>query len=647
VIFVVAIIFFAWSCVKRFSLVTLGKPENRLKFAGMRFWGVVVYPFLQRCTINRKYRFGLNHAFLFWAFMVLLISNTEFLLHGMFRAIDFSRLPVGAYFTLAFIFDIVSFVALVAVILAVVRRLFFAPKYIVARSRDAFTILFLIAILMLAFFGMNAARIIQGDPAADFMPISNFVRTQFMSSVSTISAATLFNIFWWIHAIVLLSFLNYLPYSKHLHILTSIPNVYFRNLEGSSAQPREEFELGNTFGVGQINQFTWKGLLDSYACTECGRCSDNCPATATGKPLNPRLVVHDIKINLLLNGPQLSKGKTVVLPLISGKREGSVEEEVIWDCTTCGACVAICPVFIEQFPRIIDMRRYLVEMQSKFPEELLNFFENMEQRSNPWGVAPADRSKWAAGLDIKSFEAGKTEYLFYVGCFGSFDNRSKQVTNAIAKVLDAAGVSWGILGKEEKCCGESLRRLGNEYVFDLMTKENIKLYESKGVTKVVTQCPHCYTTLKNDYKQYGAKFEVVHHTQLFDQLIKQGKLKLNRAALGSVVFHDSCYLGRHNDIYLPPRDTVSAATGKAPLEMERNLQHGFCCGAGGGRMWLEEKTGKRINIERIEEALKRNPKIICTACPYCMTMFTDGVKDKGAKDVQVLDVAEIVAKALK
>jgi Fe-S oxidoreductase len=301
----------------------------------------------------------------------------------------------------------------------------------------------------------------------------------------------------------------------------------------------------------------------------------------------------------------------------------------------------VCPVYIEHVPKIIEMRRHLVQIESKFPPELLNLFENMEQRSNPWGIAPSDRAKWAADLNVKPFEAGKTEYLFYVGCFGSFDARAKQVTVAITKILDAAGVTWGILGKDEKCCGDSLRRLGNEYVFDRMARENIKQYQDKGVTKIITECPHCFTVLKNEYPQYGAKFEVIHHTELINQLINEGKLKLNGSVdVGKMVIHDSCYLGRHNGI--------KAATGKAPEEMERNHKRGFCCGAGGGRMWLEESLGSRINIERTEEALKNDPKTVCVACPYCMTMFADGLKDKGVDNkVQVLDVAEIVAKGLQ
>jgi Fe-S oxidoreductase/nitrate reductase gamma subunit len=649
-IFIVAIVIFIWSCSNRFRLIGLGKPENRSDSFGKRLWSVVIYPLLQKCAVNPFYRFGINHAVLFWCFMVLLLANGEFLIHGIIPGATYSALPEGLYFTLAFIFDVVSILALLAVVIAVARRLFFPPKYIQARSRDAFIILSMIAVLMIAFFGVHSAGIaLTKETAAKYMPISHWIANTFMASTSTSVLNTTVNVFWWIHAIVLLSFLNYLPYSKHMHILTSIPNVYLRNLTGSTAPKIEEFKKGNSYGVGQVNSFTWKSLLDSYSCTECGRCSDSCPATKTNKPLNPRLIMHDIKVNLLKNGPDLIGGEKAKLALIGGKSEGSIEEEVIWDCTTCGACVDICPVFIEQYPRIIEMRRHLVQMQSKFPQELLNIFENMEQRSNPWGIAPSDRVKWAADIKVKPFEAGKTEYLFYVGCFGSFDARAKQVTLAITKILDAAGISWGILGKDEKCCGDSLRRLGNEYVFDQMARENIKQYQDKGVTKIITECPHCFSVLKNEYPQYGAKFEVIHHTVLISQLIREGKLKLNGSIdLGNLVFHDSCYLGRHNNIYEAPRSIITAATGKAPIEMERNHRRGFCCGAGGGRMWLEENIGKRINIERMEEALKKDPKTIGVACPYCMTMFEDGLKDKNADNkVQVLDVAEIVAKAIK
>jgi len=648
-VFVAAMALFSWSCFQRFRLVTLGKAENRFNDVGKRTWNMLFFAFGQRRVVSR--RFGLNHFMLFWCFLILMIANTEFLLNGLFPDyISLSRLPDGAYYTLAFIFDVVSALALLAVCIAIIRRVAFPPPNIEARSRDAFIILTLIAILMIAFFGLHASEIAQGiEEAAQYMPISNFAASAFMSGASADSLSWLANFFWWLHAVVLLLFLNYLPYSKHMHILTAIPNCFFKSLEKVNTQPREEFTKGSTFGVGQVDQFGWKGLFDSYSCTECGRCSDNCPTTFTGKPLNPRLIIHDIKVNLLKNGPLLAKKKEAVLPLIGNSEEGTVSEEAIWECTTCGACMEVCPVFIEHVPRIVDMRRNLVEMKAKFPQELLNFFENIEARSNPWGIAPEKRIAWAAETSVKPFEADKTEYLFFVGCAGAFDARNRRVTLAVSKILDAAGISWGILGKDEMCCGDSLRRLGNEFVFDRMAKENIKMFEDRGIKKIITLCPHCYSTLKNDYRQYGVELEVTHHTELIGKLIEHGGLELNGSGdLGNMVLHDSCYLGRYNMIYEPQRKAIAAVTGQLPTEMEHHHAGSFCCGAGGGRMWMEESIGKRIHLARTEEALKQDPKTICTCCPYCMTMFEDGLKDKNVEDrVQVLDLAEVVAGALK
>jgi Fe-S oxidoreductase/nitrate reductase gamma subunit len=649
IVFIAAFLLFAWSCYQRFGLVLKGRPDNRFNAFFKRFWNMLYYAFGQRRVVKKP--FGVNHFVLFWAFMILLISNTEFLLNGLAPdVISFSRLPDGAYFTLACIFDIVSALALLAVILAFIRRFTFPPPYVEARSRDAFAILGMIAVLMIAFFGMNASQIALNTDtewvrAAAYRPISNFGASLISSGTAAGTLDTAVSVFWWIHAIVLLAFLNYLPYSKHMHVLTSIPNCFFKSLEKVRTQAREEFKKGITFGVGQVEHFPWKGLFDSYSCTECGRCSDNCPATFTGKPLQPRLLIHDIKVNLLHNGKNDGGSP---LPLVGGESEGSIAEEVLWECTTCGACMEVCPVFIEHVPRIVDMRRYLVETKSKFPEELLTLFENMEQRSNPWGIAPAERTKWAADIEVQPFEAGKTEYLFYVGCAGALDARNRHTTLSVAKILDKSGVSWGTLGRDELCCGDSLRRLGNEYVFEQMAQANIKMFAEKGVRKIITQCPHCYSTLKNDYKQYGAPLEVVHHTEFINRLLREGKLKLSVPGdAGNVVFHDSCYLGRYNFLYDAPRQVIAAATGKKPVEMERNRDKAFCCGGGGGRMWMEEKEGTLINVARVEEALASQAETICVCCPYCMTMFDDGLKDKEAADrVQVLDLAEIVARAL-
>ncbi len=651
-LFATSMALFVWSCYRRFSLITFGKPEDRFSHFFKRIWAMLFYAFGQKRVVSRV--FGLNHFVIFWSFIILIIANGEFLMHGLFPSISLSHLPVDVYYPISFIFEIISLTTLISILIAFSRRIFFAPAYlstpyVKAKSFEAFLILTFIALLMIAFFGMHTVEIASGKEAAgNYRPISSFA-AGYLAGVFPSRLEFLEDIFWWLHALVLLTFINVLPLSKHMHIMTSIPNCYFKSLEKPNTQPREEFKKGNTFGVGRVNLFTWKDLFDSYSCTECGRCQDVCPATNTEKPLNPRQVIHDIKINLLRNGPILKKDGTPTLPLIGSGGEGINQESAIWSCTTCGACMEVCPVFIEHMPKIVKMRRHLVELEAKFPEELLNLFENMEQRSNPWGIAPAERSKWTSGHNVKQFSAGDTEYLFYVGCAGAFDSRNKQVTLALATILNAAGISWGILGKDEKCCGDSLRRLGNEFIFDRIAKENVRLFQEKGVKKIITQCPHCFSTLKNDYKQYGLNLEVVHHSELINILLKEGKLRVNEKVtqLGKVIFHDSCYLGRHNEIYDAPRQAIKITTGMAPAEMKRNRKNSFCCGAGGGRMWMEESLGSRINLTRIKEALVQNPDTVCVTCPYCLTMFEDGLKDEKAKIIRVKDIAEIVASGLQ
>jgi Fe-S oxidoreductase len=645
---------FAWGCWKRLSLISLGTSEERFDNIGRRFGEMLLYAFGQKRVLAKP--FGINHFVIFWSFLILLVANTEFILNGMFpRTIKLVKLPFELYVPLAFMIDIASLLALIAVSVAVVRRIIF-PPYPEARTPEAFFILGLIATLMLASFGLNASELAaymfqsNSDPvsflstAGRMMPVS----AQIAGLLPQVHLRTIHAGAWWAHAFALLAFICYLPHSKHMHILTAIPNCFFRRLEKPNTILREEFSIGNTFGVGQVDRYTWKDLLDSFSCTECGRCQKVCPASITGKPLNPRGVVHDIKVNLLGNGSRLNNGLQAEIPLIGSQGEGSISEESIWGCTTCGACMEACPVFIEQMPKIIQLRRHLVETEAQFPEELLNLFENMEGRSNPWGIAPSERTKWCSQLEVKPFEKNTTEYLFYVGCAGSFDSRNKHVSVSMALLLDNAGISWGILGKDEKCCGDSVRRLGNEYVFDRMARENVELFRERGVRKVITQCPHCFSTLKNDYRQYGLELEVIHHSELLRNLVQDGRLALDKTTgeLGTTVLHDSCYLGRHNDVYDAPRQVIEMATGTAPSEMERNRNNAFCCGAGGGRMWMEEHTGERINLTRVKEALEEKPDTICVACPYCLTMFEDGLKDVNAEDVRVRDLAEVMAEAV-
>lgn len=615
-ILIASLLVFCWSMYRRLGLVALGRPDGRgvNLLRGLR--EMLLYAFAQKRVVSRP--FGVNHLVIFWSFMILLAANIEFMLAGVFPSLSLERLPAAIHLPFMGLCDLASLATLVAVGAALVRRTV-APPYPDGKSLEAYAILILVAMHMIGFFGVNGAAIAIGrQAAAQAMPVSSAVAAM-LGSLGMAEIETVGLIAWWTHAVALLAFITVLiPYSKHLHLFTAVANCFLRQPAGPSIPAREAFEEGNAFGTGQADRFSRRDLLDSFACAKCGRCQDVCPAAAT-------------------------------VPLIGGEGEGSVAEEAIWSCTSCGACMAACPVLVEHLPKVVGMRRHLVEMETRFPEELLNLFENMEGRSNPWGIAPTERTKWTSPMEVKPFEAGKTEYLLYVGCAGSFDSRSKQVTVALAQILDRAGVSWGILGKDEKCCGDSLRRLGNEFVFDRMARENVEIFRERGVTRVITQCPHCFTTLKNDYRQYGLELEVIPHAEFIQGLMADGKLSLEGeyAGLGTVVFHDSCYLGRHNGVYEAPREVIRRVTGESPSELGRNREKSFCCGAGGGRMWMEEQLGSRINHSRIDEALRAAPDTICVSCPYCMTMLEDGLKDRQAGETRVRDIAEVVAEGLR
>jgi len=636
-----SLLFFVYSAYARLKLAALGKAEDRTENMEKRIKLMFSNAFGQEKVVKGK--FGFNHFFIFWAFIILVLANGEFIVNGIFPSVSFKLLPQGVYSVLMFIFDIISAVALVAVLAAMLRKVV-APAYKDSRTVEAFAILTVIGSLMVAYFGYHGAEIALGHVSAN-MPVSKLFASAYAGmDKAGIESAGVFA--WWVHAVVLLGFMNYLPYGKHMHILTAIPNSMFGALGKVNTVPREEYAPEKSYGVKNVDDFTWKDLIDSFTCTECGRCQLECPATNTDKPLVPRTMIEKIKYNLLDNKNELKKGEAPKTDLI-GDGKHSISKDEIWSCVTCGSCMEQCPVLIEHVPKIIKMRRHLVQMESDFPDELLSFFENIEQRSNPWGMAPSDRKKWTGDFDVPAFDETK-EYLYYVGCAGSFDARARQVSLSMIKIFEKAGISYGILGADEKCCGDSLRRLGNEYVFDKIAKENVEEFKKLGVKKIITACPHCFTTLFNDYKQFGLDVEIVHHTQFINELVKSGKLELKENDMRGedVVYHDSCYLGRHNDIYDAPREVITGVTHKYVTEMDNSREKSFCCGAGGGRMWLEEWTDKRINIERTKQALDKNPDCISVGCPFCLTMMEDGVKDLGKESVKVKDIAEIVAASL-
>jgi Fe-S oxidoreductase len=428
------------------------------------------------------------------------------------------------------------------------------------------------------------------------------------------------------------------------------------------------------FGVAQVEQFTWKGLLDFSTCTECGRCQSQCPAWNTGKPLSPKLLILSLRDHAYAKAPYLlaGGGKDLtgeekateaqlahmdVLALAEGNRpligteaeQGIIDPDVLWSCTTCGACVEQCPVDIEHVDHIVDMRRYQVLIESSFPSEAGVMLRNLENKGNPWGAPQNTREDWTKGLDFEIKKAGEDdfEYLFWVGCAGAFEDRAKKTTRAVATLLHEAGVDFAILGEGETCTGDPARRIGNEFVFQMLAQQNVETLQEANVKKIVATCPHCFNTLGNEYEQLGLKVEVVHHTQLLAHLVKEGKLTPVAPVDGGVTYHDPCYLGRHNRVFDAPREVLAGAVGDL-VEMPRNRERSFCCGAGGARMWMEEKIGKRINVERTEEALATGAKTIAVGCPFCYTMIGDGVTGKGEQEnVEVVDVATVLLRSLK
>lgn len=642
IVLLISLLIFSFSIKKLYKSLLIAKPENRFDRIAERLKNVLIVA-LAQSKLFREPVAGLMHAFIFWGFCALIIVVIESIIQGFYPAFSFNFLGYF-YSAITFTQDLFGVLVLVGVLIAVLRRFIFRISRLHSEkdgNMDAAFILSLITIVIVSMFGQNIHNF-----HSDFYAY-RFVSDYLQETLTIKKSHVKFEYFWWIHIVTILIFLNYLPYSKHLHVITSIPNVFFAKLkpEKNTLKPLNlEDETATVYGALDLEHLTWKQLFDGYTCTECGRCTAACPANYTGKKLSPRKIIMDVRHRLhdltFHGNEQKIKEKTLIHNYIS--------DEEIWACTTCNACVTECPVLIEHVDTIVDLRRGLVLTESNFPSELNVVFRNLETNFTPWAFSYMDRAAWAEGLDVKiASQDNSPELLFWVGCAGSFDERFKKVSRSIVKILKSAGIDFKILGTEEKCNGDSARRLGNEYLAQMLMMENIQTLEKYGVKKILTACPHCYHSLKNEYPQFGGNYEVIHHTELISQLIQDGKIKIEKSLEGKFTYHDSCYLGRYNDIYNSPRFALQAIKGIELNEMKRSFDKGFCCGAGGGRMFLEENEGKRINIERTEEALSLKVDTIATACPFCMTMMSDGLKAKDAFDkVQVKDVAEIVADSM-
>lgn len=609
--------------------------------------GAIVKDVLLQSSVRRKLGPGIAHTLIFWGFTIITIGTIEMMVSGVFRPLTLDLLGPTVRHTYDFVADILSLGVLLGVAFGFFRRLVLRPRYL-KTGPDALMILAITAALMLSLIAMNVFRI-GGAPELlmGHFPVSGFIyRLLGLHDVDPSTAFAGTEAFYWAHLGLVLGFLCYIPNSKHLHILAAAPNVFFKHLGTPKAMEVTNLEDENatSFGLSKVSDLSWKNTLDLYACTECGRCQEVCPADLTGKPLSPSRLVHDYKVELFKQRDLMIGKKTEEIPH-PVRADSGITEDVIWSCTSCRACEEACPVYIEQTNLIFETRKSLVLMESRFPPELQTVFKNLENNFTPWAFPHDSRADWCRDLGVKQMaEHPNAEVLYYVGCAGSFDDRAKKVATAIVNLLKKANVDFAILGKEEKCNGDPARRAGNEYLAQMLIKENVETLNRYKPKKILTGCPHCFNTLKNEYPAFGAQYDVVHHTTFLSDLIKDGKLKPKKNQdTGEVTFHDSCYLGRWNDVYGDPRDILAAVPELNVVEMKRSKNKGLCCGAGGARMFMEETIGKRINVERTEEALGTGAKTIAAACPFCSTMLTDGVKSKEKQDsVQVKDVAEIL-----
>ena len=632
------------------------QPEARLDHPASRVRGVLVFVLGQKRLLRWPFS-GVAHLLIFWGFVIL---NLEILQSGLEALVPPLNLDQQYWWgPVAFLEDLLAAAVLVGLALAALNRYLLRPRrFQGSHQRDATTILVLIAVVIATQLGIYGTQIAAGaDQVVNLRPFSDAVSALFRGLHGE-SIWAWHEFFLWAHLLVVAGFLVYLARSKHLHILTAVPNVYARDLEPAGRHlPMLDIEQADHYGLARVDQLTWKQELDLATCTECGRCQVHCPAFNTGKPLSPKLFITDLRDAWYAQarGEPAPRGYWVgdqpsgEPPPDGGLLDWTVLEETLWSCTTCGACVEQCPVLIEHVPAIVEMRRSLVLEESRIPREAQKALESLEQRGNPYAMAQSSRMRWAEGLKVPRLaDNPDAEYLYWVGCATAFDEANWPAARATVAILKAAGVDFAVLGEEETCNGDPARRLGNEYLFQTQAQQVVDKLEQRGVRRIIASCPHCFNTLANEYPDVGGRYEVIHHTQLLSRLLDQGRIQLTAGiGQGRITYHDPCYLGRWNQEYDAPRRLLRAIPGVQLLEMARSRGEAMCCGAGGGRIFMEENRGERVNRVRVRQAQETGAERAAVACPFCATMFQEGISSQSlGPELGSADVAVLVAEAM-
>ena len=691
ILLIVAMTVFGRTMIRKIQLLRALESTDRINHLKERLKSMVILAIGQKRLVGRakERSSGIMHALIFWGFCVLLIRSLH--LYGQGFQEGFHLPFLGDDYLLGYLYtglkDIMEGVVLLMIIWAILRRSVLKPKRL-HDTFEAYLVLALIGILMVSDLLHDGARynLIQlfNNPGtihyfnnpqygSEFLwtPVS-VGAAALISGLSEQANTTILVIMFWLHIITQLTFLNLLPWGKHFHVITALPNVFLKSLGYPHEKPKlldledEAAWEEESLGINHIHQLNWKQGLDLYTCTECGRCKDVCPTYTTDKPLNLHEFNDQLKLELLENTDNIIKRARLTSTIRQGQDSGQIEkikgeitelnskkqligeviaEDTLWACTTCRACEEVCPVTIEHVPRIIAMRQGQFLMAEAYPKEVDPALKGLERNGNPWGIGYDKRADWAEGLDIKMMaDDPEVDYLLWVGCAGSFDDRYKKVSTSLAMILQKAGIRFAILGVEEKCTGDFARRVGSEMLYQMMAQENIETLNNYKVKKIITACPHCLNTLQHEYPQMGGNYEVIHHAEFIDQLVEEGKIKLKKTLGDTLAYHDPCYLGRYNNIFDQPRSILRSVSKDGLKELERHGRESFCCGGGGGRMWMEETIGKKIYLERSEEIVRLQVSNVAVGCPFCMTMLEDGMKELEKEEtIKIMDIAELVA----